>query len=300
MRTLSASVDVRVPLRTAYNQWTNFTSFPEFMAGVIEVRPLGDRYTHWVTEVAGARREFDAEIVEQLPDERIAWRSTGGDVRHKGNVSFRPLSGGRTRVTVEMSWDPDGFLEKTAGSVGIDRLQVTADVERFRRFIEERYETDRSREDRWGDTSSSGERNVLEVLTGQHNHLKDLLDQACAAEGDDKQRLFTEIAGLLRTHEKSEQRVVHPLLRSSGDDGAALADARLGEEEQADDLIAEIGKMHPGDPAFGPRLEQLRRAVVTHADHEESEEFPKLRQNLSAERLRSMADDLIAEQIAKE
>jgi len=138
MGDVSTSVDVHVPLRTAYNQWTQFESFPQFMSGVVAVRQLDDRHTHWVTEIAGARREFRAEIVEQLPDERIAWRSIDGDVRHSGAVSFRLLGRGATRVVVDLTWEPDGLVEKTGGVVGADRLQITADLERFRRFIEER------------------------------------------------------------------------------------------------------------------------------------------------------------------
>lgn len=138
MGDVSTSVDVHVPLRTAYNQWTQFESFPHFMSGVVAVRQLDDRHTHWVTEIAGARREFRAEIVEQLPDERIAWRSIDGDVRHSGAVSFRLLGRGATRVVVDLTWEPDGLVEKTGRVIGADRLQITADLERFRRFIEER------------------------------------------------------------------------------------------------------------------------------------------------------------------
>jgi len=138
MNDVTKYVDVRVPLRTAYNQWTQVESFPHFMSGVVAVQQLDERHTHWVTEVAGSRREFDAEIVEQLPDERIAWRSIDGDVRHSGMVMFEALADGGTRVTVDLAWEPDGLVQKAGGAIGMDSLQVKADLERFREFIEER------------------------------------------------------------------------------------------------------------------------------------------------------------------
>ena len=138
MNDVTKYVDVQVPLRTAYNQWTQVESFPHFMSGVVAVRQLDDRHTHWVTEVAGSRREFDAEIVEQLPDERITWRSIDGDVRHCGMVTFEALADGSTRVTVDLAWEPDGLVQKAGGALGVDQLQVKADLERFRVFIEER------------------------------------------------------------------------------------------------------------------------------------------------------------------
>jgi uncharacterized membrane protein len=138
MTDVAASVDVRVPLRTAYNQWTQFESFPNFMSGVVAVRQLSDRTTHWVTEIGGAHREFDAEIVEQRPDERIMWQSVEGDLRHSGTVTFEPLSAQETRVTVDMAWEPQGLVEKVGGVVGVDKMQVRNDLQRFKEFIEER------------------------------------------------------------------------------------------------------------------------------------------------------------------
>src|SRR3954469_6217216 len=100
MSKIEKSIDVNVPVREAYNQWTQFESFPQFMDGVESIRQLDDRRTHWVTSVAGVRREFDAEIVEQHPDELVAWQSTSGDTRHAGVVTFQPLNDNQTRITV--------------------------------------------------------------------------------------------------------------------------------------------------------------------------------------------------------
>jgi len=138
MSSTTESVDVHVPVHTAYNQWTQFESFPQFMSGVESIRQLDDRRTHWVTKVAGVRREFDAEITEQHPDERIAWHSIGGDTRHAGVVTFHRLGDEDTRVTVQLDWEPEGAVERLGAAVGADDMQVKADAKRFKKFIEER------------------------------------------------------------------------------------------------------------------------------------------------------------------
>ncbi|GAA3246378.1 SRPBCC family protein [Dactylosporangium siamense] len=138
MSTVTETVDVRVPVRTAYDQWTQFESFPQFMSGVDAIRQLDDTHTHWVTKVGGVQREFDAEITEQHPDERIAWKSVGGDTRHAGVVTFHRLSDTETRVTVQLDWEPEGIVEKAGAAVGADSLQVKADTKRFKEFIEQR------------------------------------------------------------------------------------------------------------------------------------------------------------------
>jgi len=138
VNTVEASVEVAVPIDTAYNQWTQFESFPRFMSGVTEVRQLDDLHNHWVVEVGGVRREFDTEITEQRPDERISWTSVGGDVRQAGNVSFQRMDETHTRVTVQLEWEPEGLAEKAGGAVGLDTWQVKTDAERFKDFIEGR------------------------------------------------------------------------------------------------------------------------------------------------------------------
>jgi 3-methyladenine DNA glycosylase AlkC len=324
MSDVTTSVDVHVPVRTAYDQWTQFESFPQFMSGVIAVHQLDDRLTRWVIEVAGARREFDAEIFEQVPDNRIAWRSTSGDVRHTGMVRFEPLDEVHTRVTVELSWEPERLMEKAGGAVGIDRLQVKADLERFRRFIEERG----SQTGQWrgqipeppaavaggeplagtvpppsgaqtADETGHSTADVVDVLTAQHEQVKDLMARTAAAEGEEKERLFGDLVDLLKKHEAGEQRVVHPVTRTAVKDGDATANARLGEEQRADQLMAEVETMIANSREFDTWFEQLRHAVLDHAAHEEREEFPKLRRDLPAARLRTMAEELVAVQTAQ-
>ncbi|WP_449060848.1 SRPBCC family protein [Planomonospora algeriensis] len=137
MSTIEQSIDVNVPIRTAYNQWTQFESFPEFMEGVESVKQLGDTRTAWIVEIAGVRREFEAEITEQHPDERVAWKSV--DRPHQaGVVTFHHLTPDTTRVTLQMEYDPEGFVETVGDWLQIVRVRVKGDLERFKAFIESR------------------------------------------------------------------------------------------------------------------------------------------------------------------
>jgi len=138
MSTVTETVDVHVPVHTAYNQWTQFESFPQFMSGVEAVTQLDDRHTHWVTKIGGVRREFDAEITEQHPDERVAWKSTTGELKHAGVVTFHLLGDEDTRIAVQMEWEPQGAMEKAGSALGLDERQVKADAKRFKEFIEAR------------------------------------------------------------------------------------------------------------------------------------------------------------------
>jgi uncharacterized membrane protein len=138
MSQVQESVDVEVPVRTAYDQWTQFESFPHFMDGVESITQVDDTHNHWVTKVAGVTREFDTEITEQHADERIAWKSVGGEVHHAGVVTFHRLSDTSSRVMVQMDWQPEGLLEKAGAAVGVDDRRVKADTKRFKEYIEAR------------------------------------------------------------------------------------------------------------------------------------------------------------------
>jgi uncharacterized membrane protein len=137
MAQITESVDVAVPVRTAYNQWTQFEEFPRFMDGVEEIRQPDDTHLHWVAEFGGKREEWEAEVTEQRPDERVAWAARGG----KGNagvVTFHRLDEDSTRVTVQMDWEPEGVLENVGATLGFDDRQVSKDLERFKEMIESR------------------------------------------------------------------------------------------------------------------------------------------------------------------
>lgn len=137
MPTIEQTIDIDVPISTAYDQWTQFEEFPQFMGGVEEVRQLDDTLTHWRTKIGGVEREFDAQIVDQRPDQHIAWRSIDGTT-HEGAVTFEPLGAASTRLHVTTRWEPENLTEKAGALVGADDLQVKADLKRFKEFIEHR------------------------------------------------------------------------------------------------------------------------------------------------------------------
>jgi uncharacterized membrane protein/ElaB/YqjD/DUF883 family membrane-anchored ribosome-binding protein len=135
--TIEKSIDINVPLRTAYNQWTQFEEFPRFMEGVESVKQLDDTTLQWVANVGGERKEWRARITEQVPDHHIAWRSEGGEFT-SGVVSFQPLGPDKTRVTVRLTYEPKGVTEKLGDMLGVVSRRVEGDLERFKNFIESR------------------------------------------------------------------------------------------------------------------------------------------------------------------
>ena len=137
MASVQESVDVDVPIRVAYDQWTQFESFPRFMGGVERITQLDDTHTHWVTKIGGVEREFDAEITEQHPEERIAWKSTG-EATHAGVVTFHRLGDTTTRVMIQIDWEPEGLVENVGDKLGIVGRRAEGDLERFKKFIESR------------------------------------------------------------------------------------------------------------------------------------------------------------------
>lgn len=135
--TVRESIEVEVPVRTAYNQWTQFEEFPKFMRDVREVKQLDEKRLYWRAEIAGVETEWESEITSQQPDKRIAWESTSG-VKSAGVVTFAPLSTDRTKITVNMSYDPEGLVESVGDFLGIVQNSLKADVEKFKEFIEGR------------------------------------------------------------------------------------------------------------------------------------------------------------------
>lgn len=131
------TIDVDVPVTIAYNQWTQFESFPHFLDFVESISQIDDTHTHWKVNIAGAEREFDAEITEQHPDERVAWNSIGGDENHAGVVTFHKLSDSATRVTVQLDWKAEGFVEKAGVVFGVDDRAIKKDLQNFKEFIEQ-------------------------------------------------------------------------------------------------------------------------------------------------------------------
>jgi uncharacterized membrane protein len=137
MATVKESIEVDVPVSTAYNQWTQFEEFPKFMDGVESVKQIDDTHLQWVAEVGGKRREWVAEIVDQEPDSKIAWRSTDENGPN-GIVEFEPLGEDKTLITVELAYEAEGLTEQLGSAIGVDSRQVKGDLERFKQLIESR------------------------------------------------------------------------------------------------------------------------------------------------------------------
>ena len=130
------TIDVSVPVSVAYNQWTQFESFPNFLDEVESITQVNDTHTIWKVKVGSVEREFEALITEQHPDERVAWTSTGGQVDHAGVVTFHKLSDTESRVTVQLDWEPTGLLEKLGSAVGVGGHAVKKDLKNFKEYIE--------------------------------------------------------------------------------------------------------------------------------------------------------------------
>ena len=137
MASVVESVDVNVPIRTAYDQWTQFEEFPKFMEGVKSVQQLDETHLHWKAEIGGQQKDWDAEITEQHPDERVAWRSTSG-AQNAGVVTFHRLDDATTRVTLQLDAEPEGAVETVGTALGFLERRVKSDLQRFKEFIESR------------------------------------------------------------------------------------------------------------------------------------------------------------------
>ena len=137
MATIEKSVEVEVPVRVAYNQWTQFEEFPKFMEGVRSVRQLDDKRLLWRADIGGTEQEWEAEITEQVPDERIAWRARSGK-SNAGVVTFHRIADARTRMMLQLDYEPEGAVENIGDALGVVSRRVEGDLERFKEFIESR------------------------------------------------------------------------------------------------------------------------------------------------------------------
>jgi uncharacterized membrane protein len=139
MSTIDRTIELDVPVRTAYDQWTQFEEFPRFMEGVISVDQLDSKTLEWTARIGGVERSWRAEITEQEPDRRIAWRSTDG-ARNDGVVTFEPIGDGRSRVRVQLDVEPSDPIEAIGDAIGIVERQAEGDLKRFKEYIETRRE----------------------------------------------------------------------------------------------------------------------------------------------------------------
>ena len=134
---IEEQIKLDVPLRAAYNQWTQFEEFPQFMEGVEEVRQLDDKTLHWVASIGGNREEWDAQIIEQVPDQRIVWESIDGK-QTRGRVEFSPQGSSHSTVQLTMEYTPEGVMQKVGSAAGLDARRVRGDLDRFKQLIESR------------------------------------------------------------------------------------------------------------------------------------------------------------------
>jgi len=137
MASIEKSIEVRVPLQVAYNQWTQFAEFPRFMEGVREVRQIDDTHLHWKAEVGGKDEEWDAVITEQIPDERIAWKNVSG-ARNAGVVTFHKIDPETTKLMLQLDYEPQGAIESIGSALGVVGHRVQGDLQRFKEFVETR------------------------------------------------------------------------------------------------------------------------------------------------------------------
>ena len=137
MPSIEQSIEVEVPVSTAYNQWTQFEEFPSFMDGVDSVKQTDDTHLHWVASIGGHTEEWDAEITEQTPDQRIAWKATSGK-GNAGAVTFHHISDQRTKIMLQLDWETEGMVEALGAMLGQDDRKVKGDLDRFKELIEQR------------------------------------------------------------------------------------------------------------------------------------------------------------------
>src|SRR6266496_2896791 len=137
METIEKTIEVRAPISDVYARWTRFEEFPEFMDGIEEVKQLDEKHLHWVAQIAGKKKEWDAEIIEHVPDDHITWRSNSG-TSNSGSVFFRPKDPTHTVITLEMNYEPQSAMEKAADAMGLLSMRIEGDLERFRDLMEKR------------------------------------------------------------------------------------------------------------------------------------------------------------------
>jgi hemerythrin superfamily protein len=261
-------VTVDVPVNLAYNQWTQFEEFPEFMDGVVSVEQVTDSRLHWVAEVAGVRREWDAEILEQQPDRKVAWAATEG-ATNAGAVYFESVEPGRTRVRLELEYEPEGLVEKVGDALGLVERQAKNDLARFKAFIEDR------------DVPTGGWRG--QVSPGSPVGTPDA-DAASGSRGDSGKAGVspTAVAGAAAVGAAAAAAGV-AATRSGDDDetgsGRDVVDILTSDHTEITALLATIGS--EADPGRRRELaDTVVAELVRHSVSEEMHVYPAMREHL--------------------
>jgi len=155
--TILEEIDVGVPLQVAYDQWTEFGSFPSFMKKVENVEAEEDTKLRWKAQIFWSHREWEATILEQVPEERIVWRSTGQKGHVDGSVTFHELGPNLTRIIVVLEYYPQGFMERTGNLWRAQGRRVRAELLHFRRHVMTRTILDPDQVEGWRGTIEDGE-----------------------------------------------------------------------------------------------------------------------------------------------
>src|SRR4051795_5574961 len=280
------SIEVDAPVRSAYNQWTQFEEFPQFMGGVETVTQLDDTRLHWVAEIAGVRREWHAEILEQVPDQKVAWAAVGG-ATNAGAVHFIPNGPDKTVVTLHLEFEPEGMVEKAGDALDVVGRQAEADLAKFKSFIESRgaetggwrggvnedlslgtpgvEDAALSRGDSGkGETSGAGE-DVVDVLTSDHREAQALIAEIweTSEPGSRRDLADTLIAELVR-HAVAEEMYVYPAMKEHLADGEAAVEHDIAEHKQLEQTMKELEAVEPSDLRFDALLGQLETILADH------------------------------------
>jgi uncharacterized protein YndB with AHSA1/START domain len=262
MGSTTHSIDVTAPLKAVYNQWTQFEDFPRFMEGVVETRQQGPRTLFWRANVGGKEKHWEAEILEQVPDTRIVWESIDG-TQNRGMIAFEALDPERTRVTLTMEYEPEGFLEKAGDALGIPSGQVEGDLKRFRDFIEKRKMETGS----WRGEIANGETVNSAGVTSRPDDPLSVMNgnESIEVERRETQPLVTETGGApLNADERAieepppEAILSLPVAKSSSEplnETAPLSEGRAIEEESQ--FYREAGVLAPTHEQIAERAHAL-------------------------------------------
>jgi hemerythrin superfamily protein len=263
------SITVEVPVQTAYNQWTQFEEFPQFMGGVREVTQVDDTTLHWVAEIAGVRREWDAAILEQVPDQKVAWAAVGG-ATNAGAVSFAPSGPDQTMVTLHLEYEPEGLVEKAGDAMNIIERQAESDLHRFKAFIEGRGASTGAWRGSVNDDLDVGTPGVEDAVLSQGDSGKAGVSGKAVAAGVAAVAAGAVAAEALRSGSDSN---------SPSADGQDVVDVLTADHREATALIADIWAT--AEPQARRDLaDTLISELVRHAVAEEMYVYPAMRQHL--------------------
>jgi uncharacterized membrane protein len=274
MGSTTHSIEVNAPLRVVYNQWTQFEEFPRFMESVDEVRQDGPKRLFWKAKIAGKDKQWEAEITEQVPDQRIAWVSVDG-TPNNGEVIFESMELERTLITLTMEYEPEGFLEMAGDVLGIPSGQVEEDLKRFRDFIEQTGRETGGWRGRIGDDPDSTAVAVAQKGVQSVEAVHERTDPAIALDeaGIETDRIQPEQVEFLPTGEHSSARP---------DEGKPLVGERVGESFETAPHKGEIDT--PGIQAEGGESYQARQrshhlsneSTLVAADRGSEQEKPQI------------------------